>query len=33
MLETDDNPERFKERLKKLVKLKPVQKPGCHNVH
>ena len=24
-LETDDDPERFKERLKKLVKHKPVQ--------
>lgn len=26
-LETDDDPERFKERLKKLVKHKPVEKP------
>lgn len=26
-LETDDNPERFKERLRKLVKHKPVEKP------
>lgn len=25
-LETDDNPERFKERLGKLVKHKPVEK-------
>jgi hypothetical protein len=25
-LETDDNPERFKERLKKVVKHKPVEK-------
>ena len=27
-LETDDDPERFKERLKKLVKHKPVEKPA-----
>lgn len=26
-LETDDDPERFKERLGKLVKHKPVEKP------
>ena len=26
-LETDDNPERFRERLGKLVKHKPVEKP------
>ncbi len=26
-LETDDDPERFKERLKKLVRHKPVEKP------
>ncbi|MVO77913.1 hypothetical protein GON01_08200 [Sphingomonas sp. MAH-20] len=26
-LETDDDPERFKDRLKKLVKHKPVEKP------
>jgi hypothetical protein len=26
-LETDDDPERFKERLRKLVKHKPVDKP------
>ena len=26
-LETDDDPERFKERLGKLVKHKPVKKP------
>lgn len=26
-LETDDDPERFKERLGKLVKQKPVEKP------
>ena len=26
-LETDDDPERFKERLSKLVKHKPVEKP------
>jgi hypothetical protein len=26
-LETDDDPERFKDRLKKLVKRKPVEKP------
>lgn len=26
-LEADDDPERFKERLKKLVKPKPVKKP------
>jgi hypothetical protein len=26
-LETDDDPERFKERLKKVVKHKPVEKP------
>jgi hypothetical protein len=27
-LETDDDPERFKERLRKLVKHKPVEKPN-----
>jgi hypothetical protein len=27
-LETDDDPERFKERLSKLVKHKPVEKPA-----
>ena len=27
-LETDDDPERFKERLKKLGKHKPVEKPA-----
>jgi len=27
-LETDDDPERFKDRLKKLVKHKPVGKPS-----
>jgi len=27
-LETDDDPERFDDRLKKLVKHKPVEKPG-----
>jgi hypothetical protein len=26
-LETDDDPERFKERLKQAVKHKPVEKP------
>ena len=26
-LETDDDPDRFKERLAKLVKHKPVEKP------
>lgn len=26
-LETDDDPERFKQRLEKLVKQKPVEKP------
>ncbi len=26
-LETDDDPERFKDRLGKLVKYKPVEKP------
>ena len=26
-LETDDDPEHFKDRLKKLVKHKPVEKP------
>lgn len=26
-LETDDDPERFKERLAKVVKQKPVEKP------
>ncbi len=26
-LETDDDPERFKERLRKIVKQKPVEKP------
>ena len=26
-LETDDDPERFKERIAKLVKHKPVEKP------
>lgn len=26
-IETDDDPERFKERLAKLVKHKPVEKP------
>lgn len=26
-LETDDDPERFKERLRKIVKHKPVEKP------
>lgn len=26
-LETDDDPDRFKERLRKLVKHKPVEKP------
>lgn len=26
-LETDDDPERFRERLGKLVKQKPVEKP------
>jgi hypothetical protein len=26
-LEADDDPERFKERLRKLVKHKPVEKP------
>ncbi len=26
-LKTDDDPERFKERLRKLVKHKPVEKP------
>lgn len=26
-LETDDDPERFKERLAKLVKHKPMEKP------
>ncbi len=26
-LEADDDPERFKDRLKKLVKHKPVEKP------
>lgn len=26
-LETDDDPKRFKERLRKLVKHKPVEKP------
>jgi hypothetical protein len=26
-LETDDDPKRFKDRLKKLVKHKPVEKP------
>lgn len=26
-LETDDDPERFKERLKQVVKHKPVEKP------
>jgi hypothetical protein len=28
-LGTDDDPERFKERLKKLVKHKPVEKPDA----
>ncbi len=28
-LETDDDPERFKDRLRKLVKHKPVEKPGA----
>ncbi len=28
-LETDDDPNRFKERVGKLVKHKPVEKPGC----
>lgn len=32
-LETDDDPERFKERLGKLVKHKPVEKPGRDNAH
>lgn len=27
-LETDDDPERFKDRLRKLVKHKSVEKPG-----
>jgi hypothetical protein len=27
-LETDDDPERFKDRLRKLVKHKPVEKSG-----
>ena len=27
-LEADDDPKRFKERLAKLVKHKPVEKPG-----
>lgn len=27
-LETDDDPERFKERLKKIAKHKPVEKAG-----
>lgn len=27
-LETDDDPERFRERLGKLVKHKPVEKPS-----
>jgi len=27
-LGADDDPERFKERLRKLVKHKPVEKPG-----
>jgi hypothetical protein len=26
-LETDDDPERFKDRLRKIVKHKPVEKP------
>jgi len=28
-LETDDDPERFKERVGKLVKHKPVEKPDA----